>query len=522
MTANGPSKSSSTSSINWGREVMASVVVFLVALPLCMGIAIASGAPPALGLVTGIIGGIVVGSIAGAPLQVSGPAAGLTVLVWQLIETHGIAALGVAVLLAGALQAIAGACKLGRWFRAVSPALISGMLAGIGVIIFASQFHVMIDDAPRSGAVQNLLSIPGALLKSLTPGSDHQLAALVGLVTVVVIVSWNKLRPDRLKSVPGPLIGISVGTAMAHLMGWSVKLVDVPASLAASLNIPPLDIANLLLDPVFVSEAVGIGLIASAETLLCATAVDRMAKDVRTDYDRELLAQGIGNVCCGVVGALPMTGVIVRSTANVEAGAKTRVSAILHGIWLLGLVALLPFVLNMIPTAALAGILVFIGYRLVDPAQIKKWWNQGRGEALVFLTTVIAIVATDLLTGVLVGLGVALIKLLNTFAKLEIELDGNGDDDRIDVGMHGAATFMKLPILAGVLENLPQGREVHLHVGGLSHVDHACMELFRDFQSKYRDNGGEVVVSWDELRLRHHEAMTPIGPRPSEMRVVGG
>ncbi len=479
---------------------MASVVVFLVALPLCMGIAIASGVPPALGLVTGIVGGLVVGFLAGSPLQVSGPAAGLAVLVWQLVREFGLPALGVAVVFAGVLQMVAGGFKLGRWFRAVSPALIAGMLAGIGISIFASQLHVMIDDAPRPSALENLASIGAAFVKSFT-AADHRQAAIVGISTIVSIVAWNNLRPKRLRSVPGPLVGVLLGTGMAHALGWSVKLVDVPRDIVASLNVPSVGGAALLLEPAFLTEAVGLALIASAETLLCATAVDRMATGVRTNYDRELFAQGLGNTLCGLVGALPMTGVIVRSSANVEAGARTRYSAVLHGVWLLGLVAAFPFVLATIPTAALAAILVYTGYRLANPVQIRQWWAVGRGEALVFAATVVVIVATDLLTGVLVGIAVALLKLLRTFAKLIVDVAET--EERIDVKLFGAATFVKLPVLAESLERLPAGRVVHLHVGGLTHVDHASIELLKMFQESYERDGGSVVVDWDDLTRRN-------------------
>ncbi len=305
---------------------MASFVVFLVALPLCMGIALASGAPPALGLVTGIIGGLVVGFIAGQPLQVSGPAAGLAVMVWELIQDFGLAALGLAVLICGVVQLAAGAAGLGRWFRAVSPAVIQGMLSGIGVLIIASQFHMMVDDAPRSSAVDNLLSIPESVYLGLFAGPDtvHHLAAAVGVSTILIIVLWNRFRPRQLRMLPGPLIGVVAATAGAGLLALPIARVEVPSDLLSVLNWTSAENLSLLSVPAFWASAVGLALIASAETLLCATATDRMHDGERTKYNKELRAQGIGNMLCGVVGALPMTGVIVRSSANIEAGAKTK------------------------------------------------------------------------------------------------------------------------------------------------------------------------------------------------------
>lgn len=221
-----------------GHDLMASVVVFLVALPLCMGVAIASGAPPALGLASGIIGGIVVGALAGQPLQVSGPAAGLAVLVWRIIEDFGLAGLGLAALVCGVIQIAAGVAGLGRWFRAVAPAVIQGMLGGIGVLIFASQFHVMLDDKPVSGGLQNLLSIPEAIYKGIFPmdGSVHHKAAAIGLLTIALIVGWNRFRPKALHVLPGPLIGAVGATLTALLFPLPIARVEVPDNLLASLN----------------------------------------------------------------------------------------------------------------------------------------------------------------------------------------------------------------------------------------------------------------------------------------------
>jgi len=200
------------------HDFMASIVVFLVALPLCMGIAIASGAPPALGLITGVVGGLVVGAIAGSPLQVSGPAAGLTVLVWEMINQHGIGMLGAIVLLAGLIQIGMGALKAGPWFRAISPAVIQGMLAGIGVLIIGSQIHVMVDDAPKGSGLTNLLSIPEAIWKGLTPmdGSSHHLAAIIGVITMAIIFSWS-YAPKKLKIVPAPLVAVRKGSNISSV-----------------------------------------------------------------------------------------------------------------------------------------------------------------------------------------------------------------------------------------------------------------------------------------------------------------
>jgi MFS superfamily sulfate permease-like transporter len=446
--------------ISYGRELLASVVVFLVALPLCMGIAIASGVPPALGLITGIVGGLVVGSLGGSPLLVSGPAAGLAVLVWQCVQDFGLERLGLIVLGAGIIQLACGISRLGRWFRAVSPAVIQGMLAGIGVLILASQFHVMVDDTPRDAGWKNLISIPEAIQKGIMPQAgapQHQLAAGIGMLTLIVLVGWKVWRPRALRAVPGPLVAVTAATALQAVLGWDIKHVDVPDNLLGALTIPALGELGALLDWRLAGEAIAFAVIASAETLLSAAAVDKLHGGKRSNFDRELAAQGAGNAICGVLGALPMTGVIVRSTANVESGARTRVSTVLHGAWLLAFVLALPFVLQMIPVATLAAVLVYTGYKLVNPQAIRELYRAGVGERAVYLVTAVAIVATDLLVGVLSGVAAAALKLLWHFARLDVVVQDDATKQRVDVRLFGAATFVQLPKLADEIEHCPPG-----------------------------------------------------------------
>jgi MFS superfamily sulfate permease-like transporter len=491
-------------SSTFSKDLLASVVVFLVALPLCMGIAIASGVPPALGLITGMIGGLVVGFLAGAPLLVSGPAAGLTVLIVDLVRQHGIEALGPVVLLGGLVQFIAGRLKVGQWFRAMSPAVIYGMLAGIGVLIFASQFHVMLDDKPKSSGLLNLISIPEAIYKGIFPidGSSHELAAVTGLLTIVSLILWDKFKPKALSLIPGALIGVILGSATAALLQFPVQRVNVPANLLDAVSLPSLSNLSGFLQPVLLLEALALAFIASAETLLAAGAVDRMQKFWRTDYDRELSAQGVGNMLCGLVGALPMTGVIVRSSTNVLAGARTRLSAILHGVWLLAFVALLPFVLQMIPTASLGAILVFTGYKLVDVKNIRHLATYGRFPVLIYAVTVITIVSVDLLTGVLAGIGLSIAKLVYKVTHLEIQTTLDRARQRADVKLIGTATFIKIPKLATALESLPPGSEVHFHIEQLAYIDHACLDVVSNWRHEHEKNGGSVRMDGAGLMNR--------------------
>ncbi|MEB3236680.1 MAG: SulP family inorganic anion transporter [Candidatus Sericytochromatia bacterium] len=491
---------------SYARDLLASVVVFLVALPLCMGVAIASGVPPALGLLSGIIGGIVVGSLAGAPLQVSGPAAGLTVIIWEIVQEHGLAGMAIIVVLAGLIQIAAGLLRVGGWFRAVSPAVIHGMLGGIGCLIMASQIHVVMDSSPKGGGIANLVALPETLAKAILPvdGSTHHLAAGIGIMTVLTMMAWSRFAPRSLKLVPAPLLAVAGAILASWALGLSIKHVTVPANLAEVVRWPSLQDLGLLSQMNIWAEALAVAVIASAETLLCATAVDKLHDGPRTKYDREMLAQGVGNTLCGLVGAIPVTGVIVRSSANVEAGGKTRLSAILHGVWILAFVVLLSPVLERIPVASLAAILVFTGFKLLNPKAIKELAAYGKAEVAIYLATVVAIVATNLLEGVLIGIGLALVKLLWTFSRLEVAVQGEGDEGGQVLHLAGIATFLRLPVLARALEDVRPGSRLRVESDALEYIDPACLDLMRDWAQRHQAMGGHVEVSWEHLSERYH------------------
>jgi MFS superfamily sulfate permease-like transporter len=625
-----------------GSDLLASLVVFLVALPLCMGISIASGADVAAGLVTGIVGGLVVGFFSGAPLQVSGPAAGLTVVCAEVIHEHGLPALGIVVMWAGILQLIAGVFKLGQWFRAVSPAVVHGMLSGIGVLILSSQLHVMVDDRPRQGGLANLLSIPEAIKKGLplptwesgsdrqarlellqtfghlherqaeiaahvgrlvSPGQsedpspeqseqlkpfvplqhaviaemqaarqkadlallerlgsqtnpelpaamrqarrslegaaadlesgsmvkatnsqqqaasalaevladlkNHDWAAKVGLASIAIIILWQALSPRRLRFIPGPLLAVVLVTVLAWAGSLPVLYVEVPDRLIDGLTLPALHVLNDVPLKELLAASLFMAIIASAETLLCAGAVDRMQNGPRTQYDRELAAQGLGNIICGAVGALPMTGVIVRSAANVQAGGKTRLSAILHGLWLLIFVVALGFLLRMIPTAALAGILVYTGFKLIDFKGLWHLWKTSRSEAAILLITVVVIVVEDLLVGVITGVVLSAVKLLIAFSHLDVRLMPTvGHPHRYTLSMSGAATFLRLPVLADKLEEVPSGAHLHVDFEHLDYIDHACLELLMSWAKQHESAGGQLHIDWGKLHARFRDIAT--------------
>ena len=494
-----------------GRDFLASIVVFLVALPLCMGIAIASGFPPTAGIVTGIIGGLIVGTISGSPLTVSGPAAGLVVLVADMLHSFGPGMLALIIFLAGLIQIAAGALKFGIWFRAISPAVIHGMLAGIGLLIIGSQFHIMLDRTPLMSGFDNLGDIPGAIYATVIGQGGNAAAAFIGLLTVAVIVLWARFAPSRLKLVPGALVGVVIAMLVANLFDLQLKYVaelfDEPAHITTlfDISLPAWDNVKEALDGKLLLAVVSLAFIASAESLLSVTAVDKMHQGPRAQYDKELMAQGLGNSLCGMVGALPLTGVIVRSTANIQAGATSRASTLLHGLWLLIFVWALLFSFEYIPVATLAAVLVFTGYKLAFTKVAKELWSFGKAEVAIYGITIFTIVMFDLLTGVVTGLALSLIKLVYIFAHLDVTVEEDMHGRSTIVHLKGSATFIELPKLATALEGIDYGREVTIQFDDLEFMDHACIELIDNWQKQYVGTGGHVHINWDTAIGKYHE-----------------
>ncbi|MER6180413.1 SulP family inorganic anion transporter [Streptomyces sp. NPDC001652] len=471
------------------QDFAASLVVFLVALPLCVGVAVASGVPAELGLVTGIVGGIVTGLMRGSSLQVSGPAAGLTVLVFEAVQEFGLPVLGVIVLATGVLQILMGTLKLGRWFRAISVSVVEGMLAGIGLVLIAGQLYAMADaKAPASG-LGKIAGLPGALADAV--GNTGALASLgLGVGTIAVLVLWKRM-PGMVRTVPGPLAAVGLATLAALAFSMPVATVEVQG-LLGSIQPPSFSAFGELANIGVLATIVAFTLIASAESLFSAAAVDRMHDGPRTAYDKELVAQGAGNALCGVLGALPMTAVIVRSAANVQAGAKTKASRVMHGVWLLLFAALLPGALAYIPIPALAGILVYSGAKLIPVREIVSLWREHRGEALILVITAVSIVAVSMFEGVLIGLALAVAKTAWEASHLKLEVVDKGAGP-VQAYLSGNATFLRLPKILDSLESLPQDRPVELDLSGLHHLDHACRTALENWAERHSAVGTEPV-----------------------------
>ncbi|MFI0908275.1 SulP family inorganic anion transporter [Streptomyces sioyaensis] len=465
-------------------DFTASLVVFLVAVPLCVGVAVASGVPAELGLVTGVVGGLLTGLLPGSSLQVSGPAAGLTVLVFEAVKEYGLGALGALVLAAGVLQLAMGALKLGRWFRAISVAVVQGMLAGIGLVLIAGQLYALTDaKAPGSG-LSNLAGLPG--LVGDTAGSGTALSAFaIGAGTIAVLVLWPRWRRAA-RILPAPLAAVALSTLTVWALDLPVARVEVSGLLDA-IQPPGLADFGKLTDVGVIGTVLAFALIASAESLFSAAAVDRLHDGPRTDYDKELMAQGAGNTVCGLLGALPMTAVIVRSAANVQAGAKTKLARVLHGVWLLVFAAAFPAALGVVPVAALAGVLVHAGFKLIPVRALGPLWREHRGEALVLIVTALAIVTVNMFEGVLIGLLLAVAKTAWETSHVHLEIHTPDDEDvPVQVRAVGNATFLRLPKLLDQLETLPADRDVELDLSGLRHLDHACGAALTNWAEQHR------------------------------------
>ncbi|MGW5663823.1 SulP family inorganic anion transporter [Streptomyces sp. NPDC003758] len=471
------------------QDFAASIVVFLVAVPLCVGVAVASGVPAELGLVTGIVGGLVTGFMPGSSLQVSGPAAGLTVLVFEAVSEFGVSALGVIVLAAGLLQLAMGFLKVGRWFRAISVSVVEGMLCGIGLVIIAGQIYAAAGlKAPKTG-VGKIAGLPGAFVDAVS--STEALASLaIGAGTIAVILLWKRM-PKAAQAVPGALAAVVLATVATLAFSLPVATVKVEGLLGV-IRPPGTEALGELASPAIWGTILAFTLIASAESLFSAAAVDRLHDGPRTEYNKEMIAQGAGNTVCGLLGALPMTAVIVRSSANVNAGAKTKASRVLHGVWLLLFAAAMPWALALIPIPALAGILVHAGWKLIPFRQVASLWRSHRGEALILVVTAVSIVAVNMFEGVLIGLALSVVKTAWEASKVKLEVIDKGAGP-IQAYLSGNATFLRLPKILDSLEALPQDRPVELDLSGLHHLDHACRTALDNWAERHSVPGTEPV-----------------------------
>ena len=489
---------------NLKNDIPASIVVFFVAIPLCLGIALASGAPLFAGLIAGIVGGIIVGIISGSQIGVSGPAAGLAAIVLAAIGSlGGYQNFLLAVVLGGAIQLLFGILRAGIIGYYFPSSVIKGMLTGIGIIIILKQIpHFFGYDADPEGDFA-FFQIDGENTFSEILNTVNFISVgptIIAMIGLGILILWNNVLSKRGKFfqlVQGPLVAVVAGivfhalTRGSETMGISQEhLVNVPipgdtASFLAQFSFPNF---GAITNPEIWVVAFTIALVASLETLLCVEATDKLDPEKRvTPTNRELLAQGVGNMVSGLIGGLPVTQVIVRSSANIQSNAKSKMSAIIHGFLLLISVIMIPRLLNMIPLSVLAAILFMVGYKLAKPALFKTMYNLGWKQFLPFIVTVLGIIFTDLLIGLALGLAVGIVVVLIKSYQNSHFLHIEGEDvkdGRIKMTLAEEVTFFNKGAILKELDNLPENSFLELDVTKTRYLDNDIIEILDDFSYK--------------------------------------
>lgn len=493
-----------------GRDLSAGLVVFFVALPLCLGVALACNAPLFSGLLAGIVGGILVGLISGSHTSVSGPSpAYIAIVSAQLVTLGSFEAFLLAVVVAGAMQIALGVARAGFIAAFFPSSVIKGLLAAIGVLLILKQIpHMFGHDADPDGEMafiqpdhENTFSELGELLYDIHPG-----AAAVGIASIVLLFVWDRTKFLKKSPVPAPLMVVLLGVAMClffqRLGGqWLIQashLVQVPVAenlteFRSFLKLP--DFSHWM-NPAIYTAALGVALVTSLESLLNVEAVDKIDPKQRTSPpSRELVAQGVGNMTVGLLGGIPIASVIVRSSVNINAGAQTKLATIFHGMLILVCVMLLPTWLNLIPLSCLAAILVFTGIKLASPELVRQMWQQGRYQFIPFAVTVVAIVFTDLIIGVLVGMVVSLSFILNSNLRRPVRrfVEKHLGGDVLHIELANQVSFLNRAALVKVLDNVPRGGQVLLDAQSTDYIDPDVLSLIREFKDrKARARGIEV------------------------------
>lgn len=481
-------------------DLPAAVVVFLVALPLCLGIAMASGAPLFSGILAGIVGGLVVGSLSGSQVSVSGPAAGLTAIVLTAITSLGSFEVFLcAVVLAGIFQLVLGLLRAGSVADYFPGSVVEGMLAGIGVIIFLKQLpHAVGYDRDTEGDMAFAEKGGSNTFSSLFDMLDyiHPSAVILVAVSLAILITWDKVAVlKKMKLLPAALVVVVAGIVLQQMLNslggaWVLQaehLVTLPvlqsvADVGKVITLP--DFSAIFQKEVWIVAAT-LAIVASLETLLCIEAGDNMDPHKRyTNPNRELLAQGVGNALSGLMGGLPMTSVVVRTTANITSGARTKMSAILHGLFLLVCVLAIPGILNKIPLASLAAILLMIGYKLAHPSKIFHFYKQGKYQFFPFVVTLLAVVLTDLLTGVAIGLGLSLMYVLWGNMKNAYSFAGEQyrEGDKVYIELAQEVSFLNKAAIKKTLARLPEGCSVVIDASASQYIAHDILELIRQFR----------------------------------------
>ena len=480
------------------HDLPAGLSVFLVALPLCLGIALASGAPLYAGLLSGIIGGLVVSLISGSQLAVSGPAAGLTTIVAAFIISLGDYKIFLlAVMIAGLFQVILGFLRLGAIANYFPSSVIKGMLAAIGIILISKQIPVAIGfDHPDFWTTGFLKLFRTSNFYSNLESFNQQITRgtiLITVVSLIILVLLQQPFAKKLKLIPAPLIvvvvGVLVNISFSKIApGFSLKqtqLVTIPSNIFAEISFP--DFSKLFSNTEIWKDGLIIGILATLETLLCIEAIDKIDKRNRiTPVNRELVAQGIGNMTCGLLGAIPLTAVVIRGAANVDAGGRTKLSAFTHGIFLLSAVLFVPFLLDNIPYACLAAILIVTGYNLTKPKLYRNMWSLGWKQFIPFIFTIIVILSTDLLIGVSIGLLISVYFIISNNFKAEYKITKSKQHETeiYYIRLNTNVTFLNKVNLRKALDKIPEYSVLTIDGSECNFIDYDILEIISEYGTK--------------------------------------
>jgi MFS superfamily sulfate permease-like transporter len=508
---------------NWRFDLISGFLVFLIALPLCIGISIASGFPPMSGIITAVIGGLVVSRISGSYVTINGPAAGLIVVILTAVQNlgggdtmAGFRFTLAAIVVASFFQVIMGLLKAGKLNAYFPASVVHGMLAAIGVIIMAKQTHVLLGVKPQSKEIiDTILEIPHSIA-TMNPA-----IALIGVSGILILILWTQIKNGFLKKIPAPLVVVTVGIALGRYFGLETEHTYSLGSLAGLFPNPEYPVGPKYLVTVsehimssfyapdfgkfwtseFLAAVVSICLVGSLETLLSATAVDKLDPYKReSNLNRDLTAVGIGNLLAGAIGGLPMIAEIVRSSANVNNGARTGWANFFHGAFLALFVLFVPGLIHMIPLSSLAALLVFTGFRLASPKEFAKTMKIGNEQLFIFTSTILAVLATDLLIGVLAGIVIKIVihlirgVPLGNLVRINFTIKET-EQGEFTVRIEGSAIFANFVGLKSALADIPLGQAITFDVTDASYIDHTVMEFIEQFQHDYIDRGGKCIVN---------------------------
>ena len=498
------------------HDLPAGLSVFLVALPLCLGIALASGAPIYAGILSGIIGGLMVSLLSGSQLAVSGPAAGLTTMVAASIISLGDYKLFLlAVVVAGLFQIVLGVLKLGAIANYFPSSVIKGMLAAIGILLVSKQIPLALGyDKPdfwTSGFIQ--LFSADNFFGNIENFNHHitRGAILITIISLIVLIVLQQPFAKKFKIIPAPLLVVIIGI-ISNLIFTSItsnyslrptQMVSIPSDFLASISFP--DFSKIFSTSEIWKDGILIGLLATLETLLCIEAVDKLDKRNRiTPVNRELIAQGIGNMTCGLLGAIPITSVVVRGAANADAGGRTKLAAFTHGLFLLLAVLLVPFLLNKIPYASLAAILLITGYNLTKPSLYSNMWSLGRKQFIPFLITIVVILSTDLLLGVSIGLLISVYYIVQSNFKIEYNISQTKHQgiETQYIKLNHNVTFLNKVKLRKTLDDVPEFSVLTIDGSESRQIDYDILEIISEFKRKAHDRHIELhLINIEKVKV---------------------